>query len=228
MKKISILGSTGSIGVNALGVIKNFPDDFRVIHLTGNLNSEKMIKQGKEFLPNTITMIDEHAAEKVKLGLKEFDIKIFTGRKKLLEVASDKNINLVLNSLVGASGMEPTLKAIENGVDVALSNKESLVVAGDLIYNAMDNSGANLFPVDSEHSALWQCVYGELNEDIEKIILTGSGGPFRTREVNTFSSITKNDALKHPNWVMGQKITDRKSTRLNSSHSQQSRMPSSA
>ena len=215
MKKISILGSTGSIGVNALSVIKNFPEDFRVIHLTGNLNSEKMIEQGKEFLPNTITMIDEHAAEKVKLGLKEFDIKIFTGRKKLLQVASDKNINLVLNSLVGASGMEPTLKAIENGVDVALSNKESLVVAGDLIYSAMENSGANLFPVDSEHSAIWQCIHGELNEDIEKIILTGSGGPFRTREINTFSSITKKDALKHPNWVMGQKITIDSATMMN-------------
>ena len=199
MKKISILGSTGSIGVNALGVIKNFPDDFRVIHLTGNLNSEKMIEQGKEFLPNTITMIDEQAAEKVKSALKELDIKVFTGREKLLEVASDKNIDLLLNSLVGASGMEPTLKAIENGVDVALSNKESLVVAGDLIYSAMENSGANLFPVDSEHSAIWQCIHGELNEDIEKIILTGSGGPFRTREINTFSSITKNDEgkLKH-------------------------------
>ena len=160
MKKISILGSTGSIGVNALSVIKNFPENFRVIHLTGNLNSEKMIEQGKEFLPNSITMIDEQAAEKVKLGLKEFDIKVFTGREKLLEVASDKNIDLVLNSLVGASGMEPTLNAIENGVDVALSNKESLVVAGDLIYSAMQNSGANLFPVDSEHSAIWQCVHG--------------------------------------------------------------------
>ncbi len=123
--------------------------------------------------------------------------------------------NLVLNSLVGASGMEPTLKAIENGVDVALSNKESLVVAGDLIYGAMENSGANLFPVDSEHSAIWQCIHGELNEDIEKIILTGSGGPFRTREINTFSSITKKDALKHPNWVMGQKITIDSATMMN-------------
>ena len=189
MKKISILGSTGSIGVNALSVIKNFPENFRVIHLTGNLNSEKMIEQGKEFLPNSITMIDEQAAEKVKSGLEEFDIKVFTGREKLLEVASDKNIDLLLNSLVGASGMEPTLKAIENGVDVALSNKESLVVAGDLIYSAMENSGANLFPVDSEHSAIWQCIHGELNKDIEKIILTGSGGPFRTREINTFSSL---------------------------------------
>ena len=140
---------------------------------------------------------------------------MFTGREKLLEVASDKNIHLMLNSLVGASGMEPTLKAIENGVDVALSNKESLVVAGDLIYSAMENSGANLFPVDSEHSAIWQCIHGELNKDIEKIILTGSGGPFRTREINTFSSITKKDALKHPNWVMGQKITIDSATMMN-------------
>ena len=207
MRKISILGSTGSIGVNALGVIRNMPEKFKIVHLTGNLNYKKMIDQGKEFLPKTITMIDEEAAEKVKIALRGFNIDIFSGRNKLLDLSGDRQVDLVLNSLVGASGMEPTLTALQNGVDVALSNKESLVVAGDLIYSAMKKSGANLFPVDSEHSAIWQCLFGENEKDIEKIILTGSGGPFRTRPIDTFSSINKNDALKHPNWVMGQKIT---------------------
>ena len=215
MRKISILGSTGSIGVNALDVIRNMPEKFKIVHLTGNLNYTKMIDQGKEFLPQTITMIDEEAAEKVKIALQGFNIDIFSGRNKLLDHSGDRQVDLVLNSLVGASGMEPTLTALQNGVDVALSNKESLVVAGDLIYSAMKESGANLFPVDSEHSAIWQCLFGENEKDIEKIILTGSGGPFRTRPIDTFSSITKNDALKHPNWVMGQKITIDSATMMN-------------
>ena len=215
MRKISILGSTGSIGVNALSVIRNMPEKFKIVHLTGNLNYTKMIDQGKEFLPQTITMIDEEAAEKVKIALQGFNIDIFSGRNKLLDHSGDRQVDLILNSLVGASGMEPTLTALQNGVDVALSNKESLVVAGDLIYSAMKESGANLFPVDSEHSAIWQCLFGENEKDIEKIILTGSGGPFRTRPIDTFSSITKNDALKHPNWVMGQKITIDSATMMN-------------
>ena len=215
MRKISILGSTGSIGINALDVIRNMPEKFKVVHLTGNFNYTKMIDQGKEFLPQTITMIDEEAAEKVKIALRGFNIDIFSGRNKLLDHSGDRQVDLVLNSLVGASGMEPTLIALQNGVDVALSNKESLVVAGDLIYNAMKESGADLFPVDSEHSAIWQCLFGENEKDIEKIILTGSGGPFRTRPIDTFSSITKDDALKHPNWVMGQKITIDSATMMN-------------
>ena len=215
MRKISILGSTGSIGVNALSVIRNMPEKFKIVHLTGNLNYTKMIDQGKEFLPQTITMIDEEAAEKVKIGLQDFNINIFSGRNNLLYHSGDRHVDLVLNSLVGASGMEPTLTALQNGVDVALSNKESLVVAGDLIYSAMKESGANLFPVDSEHSAIWQCLFGENEKDIEKIILTGSGGPFRTRPIDTFSSITTKDALNHPNWVMGQKITIDSATMMN-------------
>ena len=215
MKKISILGSTGSIGVNALNVIKKIPEKFQVVHLTGNMNAEKMISQGKEFLPASITMVNDQAAEKVSKALKGLSINVFSGRAKLLDLAGDRQVDLLLNALVGASGMEPTLKALESGVDVALSNKESLVVAGDLIYSAMEKSGANLFPVDSEHSAIWQCLFGEHKEDIEKIILTGSGGPFRTRDINTFSTITKSEALNHPNWEMGQKITIDSATMMN-------------
>jgi len=215
LKKISILGSTGSIGVNALNVIKKIPEKFQVVHLTGNMNAEKMISQGKEFLPASITMVNDQAAEKVSKALKGLSINVFSGRAKLLDLAGDRQVDLLLNALVGASGMEPTLKALESGVDVALSNKESLVVAGDLIYSAMEKSGANLFPVDSEHSAIWQCLFGEHKEDIEKIILTGSGGPFRTRDINTFSTITKSEALNHPNWEMGQKITIDSATMMN-------------
>ena len=215
MKKISILGSTGSIGVNALNVIKKIPEKFQVVHLTGNMNAEKMISQGKEFLPASITMVNDQAAEKVRRALKGLSINVFSGREKLLDLAGDSQVDLLLNALVGASGMEPTLKALESGVDVALSNKESLVVAGELIYSAMEKSGANLFPVDSEHSAIWQCLFGENKEDIEKIILTGSGGPFRTRDINTFSTVTKSEALNHPNWEMGQKITIDSATMMN-------------
>ena len=215
MKKISILGSTGSIGVNALNVIRKIPEKFQVMHLTGNMNTEEMIAQGKEFLPASITMVDIQAAEIVEKALKGLSIEIYSGRDKLLDLAGDKDVDLLLNALVGSSGMEPTLKALENGVDVALSNKESLVVAGDIIYSAMKKSGANLFPVDSEHSAIWQCLFGEVKEDIEKIILTGSGGPFRTRAIDSFSTVTKSDALNHPNWEMGQKITIDSATMMN-------------
>ena len=215
MKKISILGSTGSIGVNALNVIRKIPEKFQVMHLTGNMNAEKMIAQGKEFLPSSITMVDIQAAEIVEKALKGLSIEIYSGRDKLLDLAGDKNVDLLLNALVGASGMEPTLRALENGVDVALSNKESLVVAGDIIYSAMKKSGANLFPVDSEHSAIWQCLFGEVRQDIEKIILTGSGGPFRNRAIDSFSTVTKSDALNHPNWEMGQKITIDSATMMN-------------
>ena len=215
MKKISILGSTGSIGVNALNVIRKIPEKFQVVHLTGNMNAEKMIAQGKEFLPTSITMADVQAAEVVAKALKGLSIDIYSGRDRLLDLAGDKKVDLLLNALVGASGMEPTLRALESGVDVALSNKESLVVAGDLIYSAMKKSGANLFPVDSEHSAIWQCLVGENIDDVRCLILTGSGGPFRTRDITTFDNIMVEEALNHPNWDMGRKITIDSATMMN-------------
>ena len=214
-KKISILGSTGSIGVNALNVIRNIPEEYEIVHLTGNMNSDLMIKQCEEFNPNSIVMINEDSSEKVQKELTNNDVEVLSGRENLLRISKDKNVDLVLNALVGSSGMEPTFEALNAGVDVALSNKESLVVAGDLIKSAMKNSGANLFPVDSEHSAIWQCLVGESIGDIEKIILTGSGGPFRKRAINTFSEITISDALNHPNWDMGNKITIDSATMMN-------------
>ena len=214
-KKISILGSTGSIGVNALNVIRNISNNFKIIHLTGNTNSELMIEQSREFNPDSIVMKNEAAAEKVKKELVNDGVEVLSGRNNLLKTAKNKSVDLVLNALVGSSGMEPTLNALKAGVDVALSNKESLVVAGDIITAAMNSSGAKLFPVDSEHSAIWQCMLGESLDDIERIILTGSGGPFRERPLKTFDNILVSEALNHPNWDMGKKITIDSATMMN-------------
>ena len=214
-KKISILGSTGSVGVNTLNVINNISKEFDVIYLTGNTNSDLMIKQCKEFNPKSVVMINEEASEMVKKGLSGHDINVLSGRENLLNISKDKEMDLVLNALVGSPGMEPTLEAVKAGVDVALSNKESLVVAGDLITTEMKKTGANIFPVDSEHSAIWQCMVGESFSDVVKIILTGSGGPFRTRPINTFKDIDVSEALNHPNWEMGKKITIDSATMMN-------------
>ena len=167
-KKISILGSTGSIGVNALNVIKNISQEYEIVHLTGNTNADLMIEQCREFHPKSIVMINEDSSEKVERELINNDVEVLSGRDNLLKIAKNNQVDLVLNALVGASGMEPTLQALNSGVDVALSNKESLVVAGDLIKAAMENTGANLFPVDSEHSAIWQCMVGESITDINR------------------------------------------------------------
>ena len=214
-KRISILGSTGSIGVNALKVIRDISESYEIVNLSGNMNADIMIQQCKEFQPKSIVMINEEASEKVQKALINNDVEVLSGRDNLLRISKEKNVDLVLNALVGSSGMEPTLEALKAGVDVALSNKESLVVAGDLITSSMKNSGANLFPVDSEHSAIWQCMVGESINDIEKIILTGSGGPFRMRAIDSFSEITISDALNHPNWDMGKKITIDSATMMN-------------
>jgi len=214
-KRISILGSTGSIGVNTLNVIKNISKEYKVIYLTGNTNSDLMIEQCREFNPQSIVMINDEAAEKVKKELVSDGIEVLSGRNNLIEIAKNESIDLVLNALVGSPGMEPTLEALKAGVDVALSNKESLVVAGDIITNAMKTSGAKLFPVDSEHSAIWQCLVGESMKDIDKIILTGSGGPFRQRPIETFDEITVSESLNHPNWDMGKKITIDSATMMN-------------
>ena len=174
-----------------------------------------MIKQSREFNPDSIVMINEAAAEKVKKELVNDGVEVLSGRNNLLKIAKNKSVDLVLNALVGSHGMEPTLNALKAGVDVALSNKESLVVAGDIITAAMNISGAKLFPVDSEHSAIWQCMLGESLDDIERIILTGSGGPFRERPLKTFDNILVSEALNHPNWDMGKKITIDSATMMN-------------
>jgi 1-deoxy-D-xylulose-5-phosphate reductoisomerase len=214
-KRISILGSTGFIGVNALKVSSHLKDKLDIIYLSANRNGKLLIKQAKEFQPKAICIVDESAFPDVQNALMHLDIEILTGREGLLELAERDNVDILLNGLVGTPGMEPTLKAIESGIDVALSNKESLVMAGDIIQKAMDKSGAKLFPVDSEHSAIWQCLVGENIDDVRCLVLTGSGGPFRTRDVTTFDNITVEEALNHPNWDMGRKITIDSATMMN-------------
>ena len=215
MKKITILGSTGSIGQNALSVIDNFNDQFRVVGLSANKNSKLLVEQVKKHQPKFVSIVDRNSADFVEEKLSSFDVKILKGREGLLELASYENIDLLLNALVGSAGMEPTIKAIQSKVDVALSNKESLVMAGSIINDLAIRNRVKIFPVDSEHSAIWQCLTGEDNKEINKIILTGSGGPFRTLPIEEFNTITLEQALNHPNWDMGNKITIDSATMMN-------------
>tara|TARA_B100000949_G_scaffold64853_1_gene57482 strand:+ start:644 stop:1789 length:1146 start_codon:yes stop_codon:yes gene_type:complete len=214
-KRISILGSTGSIGLNALEVVRHLTDRLDIVYLSANKNTERMVEQCREFHPEAVVMNDEEAAEIVYNKVNKDGIDVLSGREGLIELAGRKDVELMLNGLVGALGMEPTLEAVLACVDVALSNKESLVMAGDIITKTMEKTGARLFPVDSEHSAIWQCLAGESLDDVRRIILTGSGGPFRSRAINTFVDVTIEEALNHPNWDMGKKITIDSATMMN-------------
>ena len=214
-KRISILGSTGSIGCNALSVLENLGDETTVVYLSCFSNSKRIIEQAKRFRPEAICLIDKESYNEAKNYFEDDKIEVLFGREGLIELASRDNVDVMLNGLVGSIGMEPTLCAINSGIDVALSNKESLVMAGPIIIQAMKKSGAKIFPVDSEHSAIWQCLTGEDILDISKIMLTGSGGPFLGRDIKTFGEITLTEALNHPNWSMGKKITIDSATMMN-------------
>lgn len=212
-RKISILGSTGSIGENALRVIRNLGDDFQVALLSCRNRWESVLQQARDFGVDTVVITDPGAARRARQEAQ--GVRILSGREGLLEAAARTDIDLMLNALVGAAGMEPTCVALSAGVDVALSNKESLVMAGDLISRIRQQTGAHLYPIDSEHSAIWQCLAGEKPEEVRRLILTGSGGPFRTRPLDTFSRISVEEALRHPNWDMGAKITIDSATMMN-------------
>ena len=214
-KKISILGSTGSIGVNTLNVIDNLQDQFDVVYLSTFQNKELIIEQAKKYKPKALAIVKDSHTEDIMKALEKENIEILSGRDGLLEISKRDDLDLVMNGLVGSAGMEPTINSLKAGVDVALSNKESMVMAGDLINDIMRASGAKIYPVDSEHSAIWQCLVGENIKDIKRIILTGSGGPFRTRDIGTFSEISLKEALNHPNWSMGNKITIDSATMMN-------------
>ncbi len=214
-KRISILGSTGSIGQNALKVINHLGDGFEVKYLTAARSSEVLIEQVRKFQPEAVAVVESIAANEVKDALSGSGVEVLSGREGLLELASRDDVDVVLNGLVGSAGMEPTIRALEAGIDVALSNKESLVMAGELIENIKKETGAEIYPVDSEHSAIWQCLQGEDTNNIRRIILTGSGGPFRTRPLEEFLDITLEEALNHPNWKMGNKITIDSATMMN-------------
>lgn len=214
-KKIAILGSTGSIGTQALDVIAAYPEIFAVEVLTAQRSADLLIEQAQQFKPNAVVIADDTHYEKVKSVLMPLDIKVFAGENALASVVQMETIDLVLTALVGYSGLTPTIKAIEAGKDIALANKETLVVAGELITRLAREKEVNIYPVDSEHSAIFQCVVGEFHNPIEKIILTASGGPFRGKKKSDLMQVTKDQALKHPNWTMGAKVTIDSATLMN-------------
>lgn len=206
-KNIAILGSTGSIGTQALEVVAAHPDEFQVEVLTAQNNADLLIEQAKKFNPNAVVIVKDDSYQKVKEALTPLDIKVYAGENALSSVVQMESIDLVLTALVGYSGLKPTLSAIVAGKTIALANKETLVVAGELVTNLAKEKGVNIYPVDSEHSAIFQCLVGEFHNPIEKIILTASGGPFRGKKRDELLCVTKAQALKHPNWTMGAKVT---------------------
>jgi 1-deoxy-D-xylulose-5-phosphate reductoisomerase len=206
-KSIAILGSTGSIGRQALEVVAANPKSFSIEVLTAGNQFNLLIKQAIKFKPNVVVIGNEEHYQIVSDALASYDIKVYTGDDALAAVVQMDTIDIVLVALVGYAGLRPTIKAIETGKNIALANKETMVVAGELVTNLAKERGVNIYPVDSEHSAIFQCLAGEFNNKIEKIILTASGGPFRGMKKSELIGITKKQALNHPNWDMGDKIT---------------------
>ncbi len=204
---IAILGSTGSIGTQALEVIENHPDYFDLQVLTAGKNADLLIEQAKKYQPNTVVIGDEDSYQKVKDALWGENIHVYCGEEALCQVVEATNVQTVLTALVGYAGLKPTIHAIEAGKTIALANKETLVVAGEFITKLAREKGVNIYPVDSEHSAIFQCLVGEFHNPIEKIYLTASGGPFRGFSITDLEKVTLEQALKHPNWSMGAKIT---------------------
>ena len=214
-KRIAILGSTGSIGTQTLDVVSEHPDRFEVYVLTACNNASLLIKQAREFMPDSVVIANEDKYEEVKQALSDLPVKVYAGSPAIAQVVEADAIDMVLTAMVGYSGLLPTIKAIQAGKSVALANKETLVVAGELIRDLALKYKTPIIPVDSEHSAIFQCLTGEMDNAIEKIILTASGGPFRTYSKEQFQHITKEEALKHPRWNMGAKVTIDSATMMN-------------
>ena len=214
-KNIAILGSTGSIGRQALEVIRNHPDRMQVEVLTANNNADLLIQQSLEFKPNAVVIVNEDLYLKVNDALDSAGIKVYTGRNGLNSIVEMDSIDMVLTALVGFSGLEPTIRAIEYGKHIALANKETLVIAGNYITELAKDKKVNIIPVDSEHSAIFQCIVGEFHNEITRIILTASGGPFKGKPGKELKEVTPEQALKHPNWDMGSKITIDSATLMN-------------
>ena len=215
MKKIlTILGSTGSIGVNALNVVRSLESKFQVRYLAAGTQWEKLAQQALEFSVKAVAIVDENVKEDLKNAVGQ-EIEVLTGREGVAELAGRDDTDIVLNGIVGSAGLEPTVRAAEAGRTIALSNKESLVMGGLLINRIMERTEAQLYPVDSEHSAIWQCLTGEKIDSVKKLILTASGGPFRTKPIDEFENISIKEALEHPNWKMGRKVTIDSATLMN-------------
>jgi 1-deoxy-D-xylulose-5-phosphate reductoisomerase len=206
-KQITILGSTGSIGTQTLDVIRRNPDKFEAYAITANNQDDLLIEQAKEFHPEFVVIANEAKYEKVKNALSALPMKVYTGAQAIADVASMNSADIVVTAMVGYAGLLPTINAIKAGKTIALANKETLVVAGELIQKLAQEYHSGIIPVDSEHSAIFQCLAGEEQNEIEKLIITASGGPFRTKSIEELATVSKADALKHPNWSMGAKIT---------------------
>jgi 1-deoxy-D-xylulose-5-phosphate reductoisomerase len=206
-RRLAILGSTGSIGTQALEVVREQPDHFDVELLVAGNNAALLIEQAKAFNPNAVVIGDEQKYTEVRDALQPLDIKVFAGAKAIEQAVSMESIDVVLTAMVGYAGLRPTIAAIEAGKNIALANKETLVVAGELITQLARHKAVNIYPVDSEHSAIFQCMAGEWDNAIEKIVLTASGGPFRGKTRADLEHVTAAQALKHPNWAMGAKVT---------------------
>lgn len=204
---IIVLGSTGSIGTQTLDIVREYPGRFRCVALTARRNWELLVSQAREFLPERVVIADETLLPKVREALSDLPVKVMAGKEAIVETAAMPEGDTVVTAMVGYSGLRPTVAAIRSGKRIALANKETLVVAGELITSLMRDSESEIVPVDSEHSAIFQCLQGEQRKSLRKIILTASGGPFRTVESSRLHDVTPADALRHPNWSMGAKVT---------------------
>ncbi|NNJ52889.1 MAG: 1-deoxy-D-xylulose-5-phosphate reductoisomerase [Ignavibacteriaceae bacterium] len=214
MKKVFILGSTGSIGVNCLSVIENLSEDFEVVGLTVNSNTELLHEQVKKYNPKFVVVKDESASQNIKDKLPT-ECELLTGEKGLLKASSELDYDIFVGAMVGFAGLAPTIEAVKRGKRIALANKETLVVAGELVTNLCRENGSEILPVDSEHSAIYQCLIGENLNEVEKLVLTASGGPFWDKDKSFFENATVEEALDHPNWKMGSKITIDSATMIN-------------
>jgi 1-deoxy-D-xylulose-5-phosphate reductoisomerase len=215
MKQLAILGSTGSIGRQALEVIDEHKDKFEVYALTANDNAELLIKQAVKYMPDTVVIANESKYPEVKEALEGLPVKVWAGADAIAQVVTAKPVDMVLTAMVGYSGLRPTIEAIKARKTIALANKETLVVAGKLIMELANKNSTPIIPVDSEHSAIFQCCHGEYDNPVEKILLTASGGPFFNKSIEELQHVTKEQALRHPNWSMGAKVTIDSATMMN-------------
>jgi len=216
MKQIAILGSTGSIGRNALKVVESLPEQLKVVGLAANSSVDLIEKQTRKFHPKKVALADVESAKELKKRLKNLDVELFMGQEGILQIASMPEAKLVLPAIIGGAGLMPTLEAIREGKDIAFVNKETLVMGGKLVMGAVEEAGINFIPVDGEMSAIFQCIQNNQNKnEVQRLIITASGGPFRTTPANKLADVTPKEALKHPNWDMGAKITIDSATMMN-------------
>ena len=215
MKKLALLGSTGSIGTSTLDIVRAFPDQYEIVSLAAGRNINLLLQQIEEFRPAHVAVVKEEDADRLRSRISSADVTVHAGVKGMIECATLNDAEMVVAAIVGAAGLVPTMAAIKAGKDIALANKETLVMAGALIMAEVKRRGVRLIPVDSEHSAIFQSLEGHRNEDIRRLILTASGGPFRTWDYALFKQISPADALAHPNWDMGKKISIDSATMMN-------------